>query len=265
MSDFHEKHSRHRDKPRLSAQEYREKARALKTITKALRSSQPSKKKVSLKFPTPEEREKTRAEQKEKLRDLQEKIEKGELKTPDFAKGTVLELPPCEELQKVLPELFKNHDFAARMIEGMQQGIPMGKLLGFGEKSLEAIYDQGYAKFRNGKYREARSVFEYLCKMAPQCYKYVFALAAARHQNGDFFEASIYYHTASTLDNRNPTPLYHSVDCHLHMQDISSAIACVEMALKRSHAHPEFKEIEASCRCLQKYINDTYLKKKNKH
>lgn len=134
-------------------------------------------------------------------------------------------------------------------------------MLGVTEESIESLYSQAYLLYNTGRYRDAIQVFRLLIMLNPMESKYTMGLAASLHMLKEYKGASAAYSLVSILDPENPIPYYHASDCYIQSGDKLSAIAMLEMAIKRAGAKPEFaalkKRAEITLETVKKELVDS--------
>lgn len=137
--------------------------------------------------------------------------------------------------------------------------------LGVSDTNVEKIYTEAYRLYNNGKYRDAQQLFCSLILLNTLEPKYLFGLAACHHMMKDYENAANNYIRSAMLDPGNPIPYYHASDCYLQMQDNISAMAALNMVIKRAGSKSEFATIRDRCQLtLEKLLKEESTNPLNK-
>ena len=106
--------------------------------------------------------------------------------------------------------------------------------LGVGEKKAEQLYAQAYQLYNMGKFKQARSLFGALLLLDPFDVRYLFGQAASSHLLKEYETAAELYMKCGLFEEENPVPYFHASDCYLQMKEERSAIAALNLAIKRA-------------------------------
>lgn len=141
-------------------------------------------------------------------------------------------------------------DFAKRKKEAFDKLNSLEKyktaqgVAGVPDDAMESLYSQAYLLYNTGRYKDAIQVFRLLALLNPMESKFIMGLAACFHMMKEYRSASSTYALVSILDPQNPIPCYHNSDCYLQMGDKLSAMAILDMAIKRAGEKPEFAALK---------------------
>lgn len=126
----------------------------------------------------------------------------------------------------------------------VQDGMMPKDMMGLSDAMVEGIYGQAYRLYNTGKYRDASQLFRLLIMLNSTDSKYAMGLAACFHMLKEYKNAVSTYAICGVIDPENPVPHYHASDCYINLQDPSSALIALEMAVKRSGNKPEFQTLK---------------------
>lgn len=106
--------------------------------------------------------------------------------------------------------------------------------IGLSAQSMEAFYYLGYSLFQADRLAEGFQLFKLLCALDPTEWKYLYAQAAVLHKQRNFQEAAKYYLLATAIHPQKLFPLghFHSADCYFQLEDLTSAIVALGMAIE---------------------------------
>lgn len=117
-------------------------------------------------------------------------------------------------------------------------------IVGLSDESAESIYGQAYLLYNTGRYRDASQIFRLLIMLNSTEPKYLMGLAACFHMLKEYATAGGTYNLVTILDPDNPIPFFHASDCYIQMGDKLSAIAMLEMAVKRAGDKPAYATLK---------------------
>lgn len=132
-------------------------------------------------------------------------------------------------------------DVAKTFTLAFDSGVPPKNALGISNSRIEELYAQGYRYYNTGRFGDALNNFRMLTFFDPTQVKFVFGLAACLHMLKEYEKAVETYLLASMMDPKNPIPHFHSSDCYLKMNDKSSALISLRMAVECAQDKPEFQ------------------------
>jgi len=141
------------------------------------------------------------------------------------------------------------HDAKAQELQNIaknavKKGLSPKEVLGLNDSMVEGIYGQAYRLYNTGRYKDASQIFRMLIMINAAEPKYTMGLAACLHMMKDYPQAVKLYTVCGLLDPNNPIPYYHASDCYLQMNDQTSALISLEMAVKRAGEKPEYQTLK---------------------
>ncbi len=125
-----------------------------------------------------------------------------------------------------------------------RKGASPKDILGLTDAMVEGIYGQAYRLYNTGKYRDASALFRMLIMINATEPKYTMGLAACYHLMKEYKNAADAYTILSMIDPHNPVSFYHASDCYIKLNDAVSAIAALEMAIKRAGTKQEYHTLK---------------------
>lgn len=134
--------------------------------------------------------------------------------------------------------------FEASVQRATRKGATPKDALGLTDAMVEGIYGQAYRLYNTGKYREAIQLFRMLIMINSTEPKYAMGLAACFHMLKEYKNAVNTYAVLAVIDANNPISFYHASDCYIHLNDPTSAIIALEMAIIRAGTKPEFRTLK---------------------
>ncbi len=112
----------------------------------------------------------------------------------------------------------------------------LAEALGLSDEQYEALYAVGYNTYAAGKYEDAASFFGILMTIQPFDVRIYTGFAASLQMLKNYENAAIFYQWACGLDQADPTPMFHSAECYMAMQDIPAAKSALTYTMKRIEA-----------------------------
>lgn len=132
----------------------------------------------------------------------------------------------------------------AEDLSSLKKFSSVKSIMGMSDESVESLYSQAYLLYNTGKYRDSLQVFRLLTLIDPTESKFIMGLAACFHMMKEYRSASSTYALVSVIDPMNPIPYYHSSDCYIQTGDKISAMAMLELAIKRAGSKSEFSALK---------------------
>lgn len=115
--------------------------------------------------------------------------------------------------------------------EGLLQKETMQAHCSLSVYEMEQIYAQGYHHYQNNLLDEAENAFRLLVWLNPYKSKYWMGLAATLQMVAKYEEALHAYAVCTLLDEKNPYPHYHALNCYLALDDREEAKKALDCAL----------------------------------
>lgn len=141
-----------------------------------------------------------------------------------------------------------------KLTEGLQQGLTPRHILGLTEDQVEGTYNHAYSMYNQGKYPEALNTFRYLLLLDFSDYRFTFGIAACQHMLKEYKQAVMSYATAYTLDAKNPTPFFQSIDCYLKLKERDSAIFVAKKCIAIAKDQEKYQSIKEQTEVLLKEL-----------
>jgi type III secretion system low calcium response chaperone LcrH/SycD len=126
----------------------------------------------------------------------------------------------------------------------VQQGMMPKDMMGLSDAMVEGIYGQAYRLYNTGKYRDASQLFRLLIMLNSTEPKFAMGLAACFHMLKEYKNAVSTYAICGVIDPENPIPHYHASDCYIHLEDPTSALIALEMAIQRAGGRAEYQTLK---------------------
>lgn len=144
--------------------------------------------------------------------------------------------------------------------------------LGITPEVMEAIYQQGYLLFQNGKYDDALTIFNVLRTLDINSSRYTFAIAACYHYKKEYLNAAANYLIYKEMKPLDPIPSYHLFDCFSKANIPLSALFYIQNALALADKDPKYAALKEKIKLesdhynefLKKYYQEKYPAEKNK-
>ena len=130
----------------------------------------------------------------------------------------------------------KIEDLATNLLE---EGASLGAVKGFGLDEIEAAYSVAYSFYQQGKYQEARKLFQYFSIHEHTDRRFWMGLAACLQKLSEYNKAILAYGAAAMLDVTDPAPPFHAAECHIAIQDWENARTALEAALNVAEGETE--------------------------
>ena len=131
-------------------------------------------------------------------------------------------------IQKAAEERIRN------ILKGaLTQGLLLKDAIGLSAQSMEAFYYLAYCLFQNDRLSESFHLFKALCALDPLQWKYFYALASVLHKQKAYHSATAQYVLATSLHPQEKFPMghFHSADCFAGLNDLTSAIVSLSLAV----------------------------------
>ena len=132
-----------------------------------------------------------------------------------------------------------------------EKGGTWQMLMNLPDFHLESQYANGYELYQEGRYKEATEAFTSLTILNPYEPKYWFALAAARHLDGDLSEALQAYLLSSAIDEENPTPLLQAARCADELERAGETLKLLDQTIAVGKENGEYEMVVREARALK--------------
>lgn len=143
-----------------------------------------------------------------------------------------------------------------------EAGLMPKDLLGLSDNVVEGIYGQAYRLYNAGKYHEACQLFRLLLMLNSTVSKYSLGLAACFHMLKEYKSAAATYGICAVVDSDSPVPYFHASDCYMHLRDPASALAALEIAVKRAGNKPEHQLLKDRALMTMQHLKEEIAKQK---
>lgn len=137
--------------------------------------------------------------------------------------------------------------------------------LGITPEVMEAIYQQGYLLFQNGKYDDALIIFNVLRTLDINDSRYTFAIAACYHYKKEYLDAAANYLIYKEMKPLDPIPSYHLFDCYSKANIPLSALFYIQNALALADLDPKYAALKEKIKLESDHYNaflKTYYQEK---
>ena len=101
----------------------------------------------------------------------------------------------------------------------LSEGAAMADVRGYTEEEMEAVYNFAHNAYLQGKYAEARQLFQFLAENDHTESRFWMGLAASCQMSGGYQQAVTAYGMAAFLDATDPRPALHACECFLAMEE----------------------------------------------
>lgn len=120
-----------------------------------------------------------------------------------------------------------------------QEGASLGAIKGFTVDEIEAAYSVAYSFYQQGKYEDARKLFQYFSTFEHTDRRFWMGLAASLQKLRQYEKAILAYGAASLLDVSDPAPPFHAAECHIAIKDWENARKALEATLTIAEGEKE--------------------------
>ena len=139
----------------------------------------------------------------------------------------------------------------------LTEGAALADVVGYTEEEMEAVYHFAHNAYRQGKYSDARKLFQFLAFHDHIESRFWMGLAATCQMAGDYREAVVAYEMAAVLEATNPWPPFHAGECYMAMNDWEKgglALQAVEILCEAAAGSEDHTELRARAAGLSKVI-----------
>ena len=122
---------------------------------------------------------------------------------------------------------------------------------------MEAVYHLAYNAYRQGKYPDARKLFQFLALNDHLESRFWMGLAATCQVSGDYRQAVAAYEMAAVLDATNPWPPFHAGECYMATNDwekSGEALQAAEILCEAADGDGDHAELRARAAQLSKVV-----------
>ena len=139
----------------------------------------------------------------------------------------------------------------------LTEGAALADVAGYTEDEMEAVYHFAYNAYRQGKYSDARKLFQFLALNDHVESRFWMGLAATCQMSGDHKEAVTAYEMAAVLEATSPWPPFHAGECYMAMKDwekSGKAFQAVEILCDAAAGKENHDELRARAARLSKIV-----------
>ena len=139
----------------------------------------------------------------------------------------------------------------------LMEGAALADVRGYTEDEMEAVYHLAYNAYRQGKYPDARTLFQFLALNDHLESRFWMGLAATCQVSGDYPQAVAAYEMAAVLEATNPWPPFHAGECYRAMNDWEksrAALQAVEFLCEAADGEGEHGELRARAAQLSRVV-----------
>jgi type III secretion system low calcium response chaperone LcrH/SycD len=152
------------------------------------------------------------------------------------------------------------HKIKSSIEQVLSKNITPAQAAGLDPKTIEAYFSYATGLYNGGEYEKALGFYENLNKLAPGDKRFLFGCAAASQMSQKYKQAIQYYTTISAFDATDPLPYYHMMDCCLHLNDIQTALLCINVTIELSQKKEGLDELVERCKYLKGYFTKELYK-----
>ena len=137
------------------------------------------------------------------------------------------------------------------------EGAALADVQGYTEDEMEAVYHLAYNAYRQGKYPDARKLFQFLALNDHLESRFWMGLAATCQMSGDYRQAVAAYEMAAVLEATDPWPPFHAGECYRAMNDWEKsreALQAVEILCDAADGEGDHAELRARAAQLSKAV-----------
>lgn len=154
------------------------------------------------------------------------------------------------------------------LVKIFEKGMTPKEAMNISDEELAQIYSFAYHKFSIGKFEEARELFKMMLNLEPLNNDFAIALGVCHHRLKDFEYAIPCYMLASTLQPKDPVPLFYAYDCFMKLNNEFAAGMMLCNVVKKAEEDSKYEHIKNDAQIrldqLQKKILEDQVEKKEK-
>lgn len=139
----------------------------------------------------------------------------------------------------------------------LMEGAALADVHGYTEDEMEAVYLLAYNAYRQGKYPDARKLFQFLALNDHVESRFWLGLAATCQVSGEYRQAVAAYEMAAVLEATNPWPPFHAGECYAAMNDwetCAKALEAVEILCEAAAGEEDHAELRARAARLSRIV-----------
>ena len=139
----------------------------------------------------------------------------------------------------------------------LMEGAALADVHGYTEDEMEAVYLLAYNAYRQGKYPDARKLFQFLALNDHVESRFWMGLAATCQVSGEYRQAVAAYEMAAVLEATNPWPPFHAGECYAAMNDwetCAKALEAVEILCEAAAGEEDHAELRARAARLSRTV-----------
>ena len=139
----------------------------------------------------------------------------------------------------------------------LMEGAALADVQGYTDDEMEAVYHLAYNAYRQGKYPDARKLFQFLALNDHVESRFWMGLAATCQMSGDYRDAVRAYEMAAILEATNPWPPFHAGECYLAMNDWEKggeALQAVEILCDAAEGEEDHADLRARAAQLSRMV-----------
>ena len=139
----------------------------------------------------------------------------------------------------------------------LMEGAALADVQGYTGDEMEAVYHLAYNAYRQGKYPDARKLFQFLALNEHVESRFWMGLAATCQMSGEHRQAVAAYEMAAVLEATNPWPPFHAGECYMAMNDwerSAKALQAVEILCEAAEGDEDHAELRARAARLSKVV-----------
>ncbi|MBC6497309.1 MAG: SycD/LcrH family type III secretion system chaperone [Alphaproteobacteria bacterium GM7ARS4] len=125
-----------------------------------------------------------------------------------------------------------------KIAEDIVRGATLATMRGIDQKSLDALYALAYNDYNAGQYKQAETLFRFLCLYDHLDKRFWKGLAASLQNQGKYAEAAAVYGHQAILDVDDPEPPFQASFCFLADKRYGEARKALEAVVAIGEENP---------------------------
>lgn len=182
---------------------------------------------------------------------------KEQTKDPEQTKKRVMTM--LEEAGEKIPPNFMPR-FEEALAKVTAGNVTVKKALGITDSVMDALYEQGYNLFQNGKYKDALHVFNCLRFLDNTDSRFAFCIATCYYGMNDYINAAASYLTYRELDPFNPIVSFRIFDCFVKANNPAAALYFIQEALVLTDKFPKYASLKEKIKLEADNFNEFFKK-----
>ena len=145
------------------------------------------------------------------------------------------------QIPKEALERMKDPEVITQLVE---EGKTFQEIIGYTDETMDKFYRGARGLFEQQKYREAADAFIFLTTLNPYVHNYWLGLGMSEHLEEEYHGALLAYGMAMLSDSKNPLPHYHSAACYQALDDKTSMLVSLDLAINLAGNNQEYTHVK---------------------